>query len=368
MRVFVDVTPWDMRSRNTDWRYVKEHLPRLIEWQPGIDLYLQRSFRVTCQTNFKTLRMAIGKRVGFPVGVKEWETDSLDVRELRESQSSLVFSHRGYPINAGDLPVVWQSSILDPVMTASYTEPKNLDVLREEDHIRAEYFGLASAVQVSTIAEAKRLARTFPSLANRFVPIPFFLPYLAAADYSCLERHIRADIIEILFVGNDVRRKGLDLLLEAFSGLSQGARRRTRLKIVSNFDRGGYSVASNEAITIHKGLGRGEVIDMMRRAHILVNLARFESYGFVFVEAMSQGMVCIGPDWEVQRELLDYGRAGSVLPCDAELLMQKLEALIEDDTYRFALAAAGHLRFKEMFSPTIVAEQYARMFQSVAKR
>ncbi len=362
-RVFLDTYPWDYRSRrNTDWRYVRYLLPRLVEWEPELDLVLQASSRVTLIANLKAIRMAIGRRVGFPVGLREWETDQLDAEELRRSGCNVIFSHRGYPENAGDLPVIWQSSILHPEMTFSYT---GLDesALQPELEIRREYFSRAALVQVSTKAEAIRLDRSFPELAGRFVPVPFFLPHLKAVAEEALDRHRNPEKIEILFVGNEAKRKGLDLLLAAFSSLPELIRRQAHLTIVSRFDGAKIDLSSLEGVTVLGGIAQEAVVALMRKAHILVNVARFESYGFIFPEAMSQGVVCVGPDWEVQRELLDEGNAGVNLPCEIGAIRDALVRLVEDEGYRIRLAVAGWTRFKEQLAPEVVARQYAEMFR-----
>ena len=364
VRAFLDVAPWDCRSRNTDWKYVRFSLPRLREWEPELDLVIQQSPYVTIRTNYKAIRMAIGKRLGFPVALRQWETDQLDAVELKRSGCNVVFSHRGYPTNAGEVPVIWQSSILDPIMTMSYTGLGE-DGLQPEKEIRHEFFARAASVQVSTEAEAIRLNRTFPELRGRFVPIPFFLPYLEGVPEQSLERHTSPETVEILFVGNDARRKGLDLLLSAFAGMPRGTRSRAHLTVVSNFDGQKIDLPNMDDITVYDGLPQPAVMALMRRAHVLVNVARFESYGFVFPEAMAQGAVCVGPAWEVQRELLDDGRAGVNLPCDAGAIQAALVRLIEDDSYRLQLASAGWRRFNRKYAPQVIAALYAASFRSV---
>ncbi len=59
----------------------------------------------------------------------------------------------------------------------------------------------------------------------------------------------------------------------------------------------------------------------------------FESYGWVYLEAMSQGTIPILPDWEVQREIADYGRAGMITTGRAEDVASKLEQLCDDGEF-----------------------------------
>jgi glycosyltransferase involved in cell wall biosynthesis len=362
-RVYLDVAPWDFRARNTDWRYVRHLLPRLIKWQPELDLVLQSSPWITLLSNYKAVRMAVGRRAGFPLALQERETDQLNAQELHRSGCNVVFSHRGYPTNAGDVPVIWQSSVLDPVMTRSY-QGGDTPAQLAENELRHQLFHQAAVVQVSTVAEAVRLDKTYPELAGKFTPVPFFLPDLQAVPIDLLERHHSPEKIHLLFVGNEAWRKGLDLLIAAFQQLPNSARRHAHLTIISNFDDRKFAIPTDETITVLHGVPHSAVLAQMRRAHVLINVARFESYGFIFPEAMSQGVACIGPDWEVQRELLDEGRAGTNVACDVTALSAALLQLIEDDTRRYALASAALARFQQRYAPAIVARQYTEMFRA----
>jgi glycosyltransferase involved in cell wall biosynthesis len=170
-------------------------------------------------------------------------------------------------------------------------------------------FRKAAIVQVCTEAEAARHARTFPDVADRFVPVPLFVPHLRSAAESVLDKHRKASPVRLLFVGNDARRKGLKEALDAFAHLPEAVRQSSLFTIVSHFDRSfdgsRVSVPSDPRVTVHGGLPQADVLELMRESHVLVNAAHCESYGNVFLEAMSQGTLCVGPSWEVQRELFD---------------------------------------------------------------
>ena len=186
---------------------------------------------------------------------------------------------------------------------------------------------------------------------------------MKSCESTALDRHLTADPVRILFVGNHARRKGLDLLLNAFLQLPPHTQERARLTVVSNFDRSSMTLPKHASIHYVRGMSHHEVIAEMERSHILVNVARLESYGLVFVEAMAQGMVCLGPRWEVQRELLDDGRAGLNLPCTSDAIGEALERLGTNADLRYKLAAAALERFKRRYSPEVVARQYADLFR-----
>ena len=47
---------------------------------------------------------------------------------------------------------------------------------------------------------------------------------------------------------------------------------------------------------------RADVLKLMRESHVLIMPSAFESYGFVYIEAMSQGCIPLALDRPVQRE------------------------------------------------------------------
>ena len=363
IQVFLDELPWDIRSRNTDWRYVRFDLPRLSDFDPSLCLTPQRSHAISLAGNVKTIRAAVGRRVGLPLTEYALTTSRLSAAALRHSNADIIFAHRAFPLNAGSKPVVWQSAIIDPVMQSSYGVSDQS--IAEQIAVKGPLFARCAAVQVSTQAEAKRHAMLFPQLADRFVAIPFFTPGVKPCEPEALERHLHDGPVRILFVGNHARRKGLDLLLEAFLQLPPHVQSQTRLTVVSNFDRSPMELPSHANITYVRGMAHREVLAEMAHSHLLVNVARLESYGLIFVEAMAEGMVCLGPQWEVQRELFQDGEAGVNLACDASAIADSLQTLILSPALRHRIGTAALQRFRDHYAPAVVARRYCRMFTDV---
>ena len=362
-KVFLDELWWDLRSRNMDWRYVRFLLPRLSEYEPQLDFVAQRSRAVTVRGNTQTIRDALGRRIGRPPTEQDLLTSRLDAGELKRSGADLVFAHRAFPLNVGMTPVVWQSAILDPAMQRSYGVTEA--ALEEQITVKGQLFTRCAAVQLSTQAEVDRHDRMFPALAGRFFAVPFFTPDVHACSRDAVERHHSAEPVRLLFVGNHAVRKGLTELLEAFVALPAAVRARATLTVLSNFDRSPMVLPTDERITVRRGVPYAGVMAEMARSHVFVNVARFESYGLVFHEAMSQGLACIGPDWEVQRELLDDGNAGVSLPCTPAAIGPVLQRLIEDEEYRYRLGVAAWERFQRHYAAPVVAARYARLFERV---
>jgi glycosyltransferase involved in cell wall biosynthesis len=362
-RVFLHELAWDMRSRSTDWRYVRYALPQINRFEPDLAFISEKSRTHVLQGNYSAIHSAVVRRLGLRPSLYRDAVSTLPLREVRSGGGQVVFS-RTFPVNAGDIPVVWENAIVDPEMQRSYGADDAY--MKEAYEVRAPLFRRATAVQVFTDAEAKRHAAMFPDIAEKFVAVPWFAPHIHACEPQELEKHRGAAPVRILFVGNHAARKGLDKLFEAFVGLPKALQQRCLLTVVSHFDRSNIAIPTHDQIRVVKGMPSAAVMEEMRRAHIFVNVARLETYGVVFHEAMAQGVACLAPRWEVQRELFDDGRAGLNLACEADAIRHALEMLITDEEYRYQLAVAGWKRFKQRYAAEVVAGRYAALFRSAA--
>jgi glycosyltransferase involved in cell wall biosynthesis len=239
------------------------------------------------------------------------------------------------------------------------------DEIKSERSIKKNLFARSARVQVSTQAEADRLGEWMPDLADRFVAVPFFLPYLDGAGAAALEKHRNPEILHFVFIGREARRKGLQEVLAALTRLNFGARRDWMLTIVSDFRDGRVEMPAWTNLRHRDNLSRAEVVALLDAAHILLVPSRFESYGFIYLEAMSRAAVPVVPDWEVQREIVDNGKCGMVVKPDAAHIAAAVETLASDGALRSRLAAAALRRFDSEYAPAAVAARYARLFESV---
>jgi glycosyltransferase involved in cell wall biosynthesis len=366
-RVFLDGVEWFVRPLNTDWRYVRYSLRSLASFESRIEVYSQQSRRVLLAENATYIYRRLLSRIG--IHPSDDPRTSLDYGELKKSACDVVFSHRGFPSNSAPYPVIWQNSILDPEMSAFYHPHGPPANVQTEIDIKGPLFARAAIVNVSTQAEVERLGRMFPGIADHFCFTPFFMPEASAADPSVLSKHCKPSEVRVLFVGKQARTKGLDILTEAFQGMTASVRSRARLIIVSQLTDGVVSIPVDSRVEFHAGLRHEEVMREMRSAHILAIPSRFESYGFAYLEAMSQGTVPIVPNWEVQRELVNNGEAGVLVePGDSRDLRLKLERLIEDDAYRAELAGNAYRRFCGRYAPEQVAKRFLEMFELAKAR
>lgn len=122
-----------------------------------------------------------------------------------------------------------------------------------------------------------------------------FGPPMNADDIQ--ERQESSGALRILFVGNWMRRKGLDVLVRALAGLKE---REWRLRIVGRSDvERGYAREVLRLIALY-GLDRhvdvlgslndAELEREFRAAHVLAVPSQYEGFGIVYLEGMGFGL------------------------------------------------------------------------------
>jgi glycosyltransferase involved in cell wall biosynthesis len=204
----------------------------------------------------------------------------------------------------------------------------------------------------------------FPDLAAKFTYIPYFLPHLTPLTDEALARKCADDIVRIVFVGRHARRKGLDLFLQAAEIARLNYRSDVEIVVVSALDDGVIPIPTWPNLHHFRGLPRSSVMGLLEKAHVLVMPSRFESYGIAYLEAMAKAAIPVVPNWEVQSELVDYGQAGVAVPLDPTLISHSLIQLIDDVSYRHALAYAAVARVKKEYAPPVVANLYANALRA----
>lgn len=134
----------------------------------------------------------------------------------------------------------------------------------------------------------------------------------------------------ILFVGKQLRRKGVDTLLKAF----QEVRRRipeAELVLVGRE----MQVQQDGVKTPGKVEDRQRLQRYYEQASVFVLPALFEPCGLVVAEAMAHGLPCIVSDAGGLSEFVEEGRSGYIVPPrDASLLAERLVTLLEHDDLR----------------------------------
>lgn len=361
--VLLDIPDWFYRPNRTDYRYMRTTIPRLAEFDSTL-IFQTRDRFASLSRNAADVLDALRRRAGQP-SPKGWSHEiGWRTRRAALQRHSVILTNDLYPLNASG-HVIWQNTIVEPEMALAWGARQ--DSINYEIEKKLPLFNAATSVIVSTESERNRLAMYDAHLVRRVHAIPFFLPALPPSfEPSLLEKQNDKGELRILFVGNDALRKGLDDLITAVASLPNTERSRIHLVIISRFTDGDVTMdplADVQHTVIH-GASHSQVIDQMRRAHVLINPAKYETYGFVFIEAMSCGAIPVGPGWQVQREVL-HG-AGICLPTDRsrDVIRDVLTQLVSDDAGRSALAAKAGAKYQTDFAPPVVARSLSQLIHA----
>jgi glycosyltransferase involved in cell wall biosynthesis len=136
----------------------------------------------------------------------------------------------------------------------------------------------------------------------------------------------RGERFLFLFCGASIRRKGFDLLLEAFDRVLR-EEPRARLRVVGprGDSAGLLDGRRGEAISVSGPVGQPELAAELRRADCLVLPSRNDSYGMVVAEALACGLPVLVSEMVGAKELVAPGENGWIVPAgDAAVLAERM--------------------------------------------
>ncbi len=172
---------------------------------------------------------------------------------------------------------------------------------------------------------------------------------------------------DIVFVGSLYKLKGVDYLIDAFSGLADTD---ARLVIIGdgperkNLEK---MVEGSENVVFLGHLDNSEVKKRLDKALVLVLPSLSEGLGLVLLEAMACGKPVIGSDVGGIPELIEDGKNGYIVKAkDSDALRDRLRMFTEDMGLARRMGYAGHKFVLENFSKDKYFNDYAEMIRGVA--
>lgn len=178
---------------------------------------------------------------------------------------------------------------------------------------------------------------------------------------------------------NILKEKGIINLIESFSKLSPKypnwklviaigkppERLDIEFKIAYQLLEGYIKLHNVEANTILKTFTLDEMADVYKAADLFVLASENETFGQVFIEAMSCGIPVIGTKVGGIPEIISDLNNGYLIPVnDASILAQKIEKLMNDEILRENFIKAGIETVKEKFT----MEQQFLCFNDMLKK
>jgi len=307
-------------------------------------------------TNLRLATAMAGDRLHLPVPalLRPQHENRFSLADLRRSGADVVFGHS--PTNVHHLPLichtgpVFEQAMRDSGMTQAMIDTQKAAKLRT---IRRSHL-----ITLNSEAGADSLRALAPDASEKIRSIPFFLSHLQLADRTFVEEKFsNPQKIKLLFVGREARRKGLPAVLEAFQAANQLYPGQLELLVISSFADGAVELPVLPNLQYRPEASRDEVAAAMRESHVLLMPSLFETYGWVYLEAMAAGAIAIACDAATQQEILAGGEAGILVRPDADSVTAALLKLLAHPEEMLPLALRGWGRVRDVYEPHRVAER-----------
>lgn len=218
---------------------------------------------------------------------------------------------------------------------------------------------LAARIAVSEAARW-HVARTVP---GDYAIIPNGIDFTALAA-SGEERAAN----RLLFIGRAEPRKGLAVLLDAFSRLAPAVQLDLAGVSAEELDKAEPALSEDVALRVHP-LGFVDAAHRARRlaraAVLCVPSLQGESFGIVLVEGMAAGTPVVASDVAGYGAILPEGAGRLVPPGDASALAQALEELLADAELRAELGRAGREEARR-YDWSRVTEEIVQVYEQAA--
>jgi glycosyltransferase involved in cell wall biosynthesis len=249
------------------------------------------------------------------------------------------------------------------LLAGDFTPPPNPALHAVEQR---ELEALIHTVVVRTELSAEHFRQQFPvHLHGKSKVVPFYMPYLERWEKQEPKRAAAGRPTTYLFVGNQARRKGLDVFLGLRRKVLAAGGTNSRFVVVSNFQDGeGFDL---EGVEVRRGLSGVAVQELMAEADYFVLPTRADSHPKVLYEAAAVGCAFITSDIRPLRDV--WSEAGYVLGVDAgtEELVQLARQLVRPGQ-RMAdqeRGLANRRRFLAEFCPSVALAKYGEIIRSI---
>ncbi len=166
---------------------------------------------------------------------------------------------------------------------------------------------------------------------------------------------------KLLFIGNQSKRKGFDLL----TGIMQQLGKQYTLSFTSGL----RDQSAGQAIPYAQSLGllsAKELIEAYQNADALLFPTRYEGFGYAAVEAMASGLPVITSDCSSLPELIDNGRGGFLCPVDAiDDFVDKIRLLASSPELCKQMGEYNRQKALTCYNPDRMGREYIQLFQQL---
>lgn len=233
----------------------------------------------------------------------------------------------------------------------------------------------AAGVQFTSEQEAAEAQQLLVHHRSLVVPEPVDISVSASAQERCRSSKPQVTTqMRVLFLSRLDPKKGLDLLLAAFARVRENHPHAT---LVIAGDGDPAFIAALQQSSKRLGLDAGilwtgfvegqEKLAVFADADVFVLPSYSENFGVAVVEAMSAGLPVIVSDQVGIHREISANRAGLVMPCSEDALVDALDRMITDPTLRTEAGRNGQ-KLAARFSVETVCNQLIALYRETVSR
>ncbi len=183
--------------------------------------------------------------------------------------------------------------------------------------------------------------------------------------------------LRLLFLGNVIERKGLHTLLDSLFILHPSSREAfILLDIVGSLTTDpAYAKQMRDFVTVnglssvarfHGALNNEQLIEKLRRAHLLIMSSSYEGFGIVYLEGMCFGLPAIGTTAGAAGEIIEHGKTGYLIqPNDSASLAAHISELASNRDLLTQLSFNARRRYTQQPAWNETAGQIRTFLQSL---
>ena len=162
-------------------------------------------------------------------------------------------------------------------------------------------------------------------------------------------RNLSPGPLKILYVGNYIHRKGLDILLEALAKLGKNTfqltaigRRDLEPRFVKKIEHLIHTLGLSKRVELLGPRPMEKMAEIYHTHQLFIMPSRFEPFGIVYLEAMGAGLPVIGSTAGAGEELIAHQKSGFLVdPENGSQLAQQISFFLENRPALVEMGLAG---------------------------
>ncbi len=223
--------------------------------------------------------------------------------------------------------------------------------------------------QVDTVIAVSSMLKK--RLQQHFNVDAVVIPNVIGSDFRVVAPPIAHDKVKFVSIGNLIESKAYDILIAAFS-MANLPKDSWQLDIIGAGDVKKtllYQIKElglNANINLLGGKTKKEIVDCLRKSDIFVLPSRSETFGVVYIEAMSQGLPVIATRCGGPEDIIN-DKNGLLVPVDdVDVLADAIKYMFDHYKQYDRKKIAEDCRNR--FSPEVIGRQVEKVLYEVCKK